>query len=52
MQFEHPIRATLNLAPTNAHDEGWMVSDKETIFYWVFQQGKVLLVNQIMTESV
>jgi hypothetical protein len=29
-----------------------MVSDKETIFYWVLQQGKVLLVSQIMTESV
>ncbi len=23
------------LAPTNAHNEGWMVSDKETVFCWV-----------------
>jgi hypothetical protein len=25
----------IELAPTDAHNEGWMVSDKETVFGWV-----------------
>ncbi len=25
----------IELAPTNANNEGWMVSDKETVFCWV-----------------
>ncbi len=35
MQFEHQIRATFELTPTDVHHEGWMVSDNETVFCWV-----------------
>jgi hypothetical protein len=35
MQFEHPIRGHIELASTDMHHEGWMVSDKETVLCWV-----------------
>jgi hypothetical protein len=41
LQYGH-----FELAPTNAHNEGWMVSDKETVFCWV----PVLLLTMVVTS--